>query len=201
MHIFLDEAERDILVIAAVVTDRPKELKNVLHRTRATKLPKRLRAAAEIKASQATEKFKRAFYARLANLQEPRLYAIHLNKKKIPTHLKGKEGLLYLRMVIALLESCPLKTAREIYVYPDKRPLKGVSQAGFIISLTQHFGVNLARQTRFEVYPRNSHDDLGVQAADFVAHAFFQKYQHGDATWYQHIKPLIKKELDALKAL
>ena len=43
MHIYLDESERDVLVIAAVVTDRPKELKNVLRRTRARKLPKRLR--------------------------------------------------------------------------------------------------------------------------------------------------------------
>jgi len=203
MHIYLDEAERDILVIAAVVTHHPKELKNVLRRTRARKLPKRLRAGPEIKASQATDKFKRYFYTHLARLKEPRIYAIILDKRKIPPPLKGKEGLIYIRMVIGLLEACPLEEAMEIYVYPDKRPLKGVSQAGFVTSLLQHFGIRLSRDrpVRFAVYPRSSAEDPGVQVADFVAYALFRKHQYGDRTWYDLLRPLIRKELEALQVL
>ena len=133
MHIYIDESERDFLVIAAVMTHRPKELKNIMRRTRERRLPKRLRAQTEIKAQKATDKFKRYFYTRLAELSEPKLFCIFLDKSKIPPHLLGKEGLLYVRMVVSLLESCGLEAQRQIYVYPDKKPLKKLSESSFVV--------------------------------------------------------------------
>lgn len=201
MYIYLDESELDLLVIVAVVTNAPKELKNIMRRTRQRRLPKQLRAQSEIKAQRATDKFKRYFYTRLAEFDDAKLFSIQLDKSKIPAHLVGKEGLVYVRMVIALLEACGLEHRREIYVYPDKRPLKKVSESAFVTTLEQHFGVNFSEQTRFEVHMTDSQTDLGVQVADFVASAFFSKYQHDNDEWYEIIKPLIVKELNALEVL
>jgi len=190
MHIYLDESENPLdgtLVIAAVATEQHKELANVMERARKNKLPKKLRAKAEIKASAATDKFKRYFYRHLAQLSEPRIYSISMNKSKIPPHLHGKEGLLYVRMVIRLLEACPLRESRQLFVYPDQRPLKGVSQAGFVTSLQQHFGVKLDDRTRFEVYPRDSEKDPGVQVADFLANAIYQHIEGKNDEWYELI--------------
>lgn len=201
MNIYTDESENGTLLIAAVVTKQHRELMNIMRRTRQRKLPKKLRAKAEIKASQATDKFRRYFYTHLAALQEPRLYSIYIDKTKIPPHLRGKEGLLYVRMMIRLLEACPLTETNQIYVYPDRKPLKGVSQAGFITSLKQHFAIHLEGPTQFEVYPRSSQEDPGIQVADFVAYAFYQHYERANDQWYDLLKPLIQKELDALEVL
>lgn len=201
MYIYVDESELDYLVIVAAVTRRPKELKNIMRRARQRRLPKQLRAHAEIKAQRATDKFKRYFYTNLAAFDEVKLFAIYLDKAHIPHHLMGKEGLVYVRMVISLLEACGLEDRHEIYVYADKRPLKKLSEAAFVAILEQHFGVSFLEQTRFEVHITDSQTDPGVQVADFVANALFAKYQHGNTQWYDIIKPLIVKELNAAEEL
>lgn len=201
MYIYIDESEGDVLVIVAVVTDHPKELKNVLKRTRHAKLAKRLRTEGELKAARASDKFKRHLYTHLADLKEPRIYTIQINKKKIPRHLQDKGGFLYLSMMMALLEACIPKKTTEIFVYPDKRPLKDVLPIGLVTTLSHHFQMKFSRATRFEVHPTDSQTDLGVQVADFVANAMFQKYEHGNMEWSDMIKKLVVEEIDALKVL
>ena len=201
MYIYIDESEGDILVIAAVVTDKPKELKNVMRRTQQRKLQRKNPVHAEIKATDATDKFKGYFYKHLARLEEPRIYSIRIDKQRIPRHLRSEQGLLYLRMVIALLEQAVPKEARNVLVFYDRRPLKGVPPSAIVATLAQKFRVRFDQPVRFEAYPTDSTEDLGIQVADFVSHALFQKYQRGNTEWYDVIKKMISKEIDALKVL
>ena len=43
--------------------------------------------------------------------------------------------------------------------------------------------------------------DEGIQVADFATYAFYQKYQHGNARWYNLIRPRIRREINALSLL
>lgn len=201
MDIYLDDSERGFWVVSAVLTEKPRALKKVMRRTKKAKLPPRQRAVAEVKASRAMDKFKRYFYAHLARLTDPTICCIYLDKTKIPEHLRGQEGLIYLRMVITLLELADITRYQQIYLYLDEKPLKGMTQQAFLVALKAHFAASFQRPTRFEVLIRNSQEDEGIQVADFVAHAFFVKYQYGNTQWSDLLKPLVKWELDATQVL
>ena len=201
MYIYLDEAERDVWVVAAIVTDAPRALTKLIRRSKKAKLPKKHQRFAEMKASQATDKFKRYLFTHLARLKDLQLYCIYLHKRDIPEHLRGQEGLIYLRMVIALLEQVGLTQSLQIYLYPDEKPLKGMTRQAFLITLKAHFAASFTRATRFEIVPRSSHEDEGIQAADFVTHAFFRKHQYQDTQWYDLVKPLVREEVNAAQVL
>lgn len=201
MHIYIDESEGDVLIIVAVVTDQPKRLKNVMRRTQERKLPKKQQTHNEIKATDATDKFKRYFYEHLAQLEASRIYSIHIEKKRLPKHLRGQEGLLYVRMVVELLKHAVPSDALRVFVFYDRRPLKAVPPASLVTTLGQEFGVRLDRPVRFEVFPTDSTTDAGIQVADFISHALFQKYQHRNTEWYDAIKKLVVREIDARAVL
>lgn len=48
---------------------------------------------------------------------------------------------------------------------------------------------------------QDSHEDSGIQCADFVCHAFYQKHQHGNSRWYEMIAGNVAGEVNAKDVL
>jgi len=65
---------------------------------------------------------------------------------------------------------------------------------GLVYRGLARLALGLPGNAHLEVYHRDSTTDWGVQTADFVCWALYQKYQHGDTGWYEMIEAQIKTE-------
>lgn len=202
MYVYLDEAgsikskggERKYFVVTTFTTNNPKAVEVCLRRAKRNKSPKKLRRLAEIKASKAPPKYKRYFYQHLSQL-DVEIYSVILDTKKAPKHLRSEEGVLYLHLVKTVLEQCRLEQSQTIHLFLDKRQLKGLTRESFNAALKERFSLDFAKPTRFEINHLDSTTNNGVQVADLIAHAVFQKYQHENSEWYDLIEERIKGEI------
>ncbi len=49
---------------------------------------------------------------------------------------------------------------------------------------------------KYRILHHQSRSHYGLQVADYCCWAIFQKWQTGESTWYDRIKPAIRRELD-----
>lgn len=203
MYIFLDESgnlktnrpEGEYFVISIIMISHPKQLEVLVRRTKQAKLSRKQRSrTAEVKASKATDKFKKYFYERFPNLNLE-VYAIVYDVLKTPEQLRDKQGLIYLHLTKELLKQANIKKDQEIYLYLDKRSLKGITHLEFDTSLKEEFVVDFKRPTRFEIYHVDSRTHNGIQAADFISHAIYEKYQKEYSKWYDLIRDKIREPI------
>ena len=189
---------KDYFVLVLLSTKDIKDLKILLRKTKKAKLSKReRRKSTEIKASLATDKFKKYFYTRLQALTSVKIYILFLQMRDIPLHMRKKEGLIYLRMMQALLKLAKVEKFHIINLTLDKRTLKGISREAFDLALQEEFGGSFKKQRFFCVHHVDSTESYMVQIADFVAHAAYQKYQRHNLKWHAYIKNLIETEINA----
>lgn len=204
MYIFLDEAgnltdsKDDYFTLVGVFTSNPKPLRKLIQRTRRAKLsPRGRRKNPEIKASKATDKYKKYLYERLTKLQNFEVFGLYLKVSDIPSHMRGKEGLIYLRMTEELLKLGSVEKYDNVNLIMDRRSLKGITQNAFNTAIYEEFAASFKRPKLFNVYHIDSQKDKGIQICDFVIHAIYQKYQRQNADWYKIIENKIAKIEDA----
>ncbi len=65
---------------------------------------------------------------------------------------------------------------------------------GLVYRGLARLALGLPGNAHLEVYHRDSTTDWGVQAADLVCWALYQKYQYGNTGWYEMIEAQIKTE-------
>ncbi|MEA3339094.1 MAG: DUF3800 domain-containing protein [Chloroflexota bacterium] len=75
------------------------------------------------------------------------------------------------------------------YLSLDRRHLQGITRPDFDDHLRARLALGLPGNAYLEVYHRDSTTDVGLQAVDFACWALYQKYQRGDASWYEMIEP------------
>lgn len=204
-------------VVGALLVLDPRLPRQILRRAKRHRLSSEERTIPEISARAASSEFKQYFYKRLgAPLKKLKkaplieLYSIRASQSVLSVP-RERVGLFQLRMVQALLEGCDLWRFREVFVYHNLPSLRYVSEKAFHAGLAQ--GVRLRRGTNLDVWEHAAvwtrqvglaEDHLvdeGIQVADFATHAFYQKYQHGNARWYNLIRPRIRREINALSLL
>ncbi len=213
-YIYLDHAARNHStsgqwVVGALLVLDPRLPRQILHRAKRHRLSSDDREVAETTARQASSAFKQYFYRRLGASgglkKRPlvELYGIRASHAVLDIH-RDKVGLFQLRMVQALLGACDLGRFREVFVYYNLPSLHQVSEEEFRAGLLQ--GVRHGKGTSLEVWEHASVwsrpdgallVDEGIQVADFVTYALYQKYQHGSARWYSLIRPRIRREINA----
>jgi hypothetical protein len=203
LYIYADEAgnfsgKRDAhFVLAAFSTDTPRATRKVFLTTRQTKLPKRFRSYAEVRFSDVNvpRSFKIKVLERLC-AEDIGVYALILHKEGMPANLRGREeGLFYCRLVGELLELSPVESATQVRVLLDRRRLKNLTREQFNADLQARLA-KVAPNVRIEIEHIDSTTNVNIQIADFIAGAFFQKYERGDDEFYRALEHCIKVEVE-----
>jgi hypothetical protein len=203
IYLFSDESgdligrQDDYFILACVATNEPKHLRAAMRRARHAKQTRKEHAgAAEIKASHATDKFKSYFYRQLTKV-DCELFCLYLKISDIPQALRPDTGLIFLRMTEQLLHLAGISAYRQVYFHKDRRSLKGLTTREYDTALKAVFLPHFKRPTRLEIFHQASHEDSGIQCADFICHAFYRKYRHHDEEWYRLISSKIAREENA----
>jgi hypothetical protein len=197
-------------VIGALLVLDPRLPRQLLRRTKRHRLPPAQLQVPEIAAREATDDFREYLYKLLASRKGRGLeaYSIHVSQGLLQG--KGdKVGLFQLGLIQTLLSACDLWRFQEVFVYQNLPSLQGVSAKAFRNGLQG--GPWLSQETRLRVWAHNSAwdqgalpvghprilPDEGLQVADFLVHAFFQKYQYRNRRLIKLIEPIVQREIDA----
>ena len=206
----LEPTPRGQWVISALLVLDPRLPRQLLRRTKRHRLPAKQLGVPEIQARKATDDFREYLYKLLASRKDRGLeaYSIRVNHGLLRS--KGdKVGRFQLGLIQALLNACDLGRFPEVLVYQNLPSLQGLSEKAFRNGLQS--GPWLPKETRLRVWEHNpawdqgpppvGHPrilpDEGLQVADFLAHAFFQKYQHRNGGLVKLVEPIVRREIDA----
>ena len=113
-------------------------------------------------------------------LQEDRRFypelLTHLLKLVLPIELDGGEA----EKVIVITDTIPVNKKRRAIERGVRTALRGTLPPGM----------------KYRILHHQSRSHYGLQVADYCCWAIFRKWQTGERTWYDRIKPAIRRELD-----
>ncbi|TSC97113.1 MAG: hypothetical protein CEN88_167 [Candidatus Berkelbacteria bacterium Licking1014_2] len=190
----LSKKSTKTVIIAASFLNSPKELSIWFKRIKRRKLDKKLRKHSEIKAAAAPKKFLDYFYQHANADLTFSVYAVIIDKNKIPLKLKREEGIVYLQSIEQLLKISQPEMDKVMFWYFDRRPIKNIGWE----TLRQNIRARLLLLSTnprplIEVHHLDSIRSLNIQFADFIAYAVFQSVENNDNRWFKIIKSHIKK--------
>lgn len=125
-----------------------------------------------------------------------KLMTIYLDKSKIYTRLRDEKHVLYNYIVNILLDRI---MSRRLVSKKDGVVLVA-SRRETNKFLNENFRDYLSRQvennhgTKFKVEIKTPAEEKCLQAVDIVSWSIFKKYEYGDASYYQTLKPIIVEE-------
>ena len=100
----------------------------------------------------------------------------HLLKLVLPIELDGGEA----EKVIVITDTIPVNKKRRAIERGVRTALHGTLPPGM----------------KYRILHHQSRSHYGLQVADYCCWAIFRKWQTGESTWYDRIKPAIRRELD-----
>lgn len=208
MHIYLDESgdltkgKEKFFIVGSFTIGDPVRIRNAFRRFQRRKFPKKLRYLQEIKFSNPSIDDKlRLRTIQNVSQQDVRIFYTYLKKQNIPeqyrkAHRIHESGKLYTQIVGDTLELYLPITEKELWVFHDPRPLKGVSWAEFSYDLRNRLLPNLPAKARLEIKRLDSKHSPLIQVADWICGAlarYHEKKKHGKE-FYLILKNNIIKE-------
>jgi hypothetical protein len=125
-----------------------------------------------------------------------RIMAIVLNKNQVYTKLQNEKAVLYNYITNILIDRIVQKkllpVQQRIHLIASRRETSKFLNLNFKNYLEQQ--VQNKHLIDFEVQIKKPHEEKGLQAVDFVSWAIFRKYEYGDDSYYNIVKPLIIEE-------
>ena len=193
MHgfIFIDESGdlglkgSDYLVLAALLVEDCRPLDRIIKNMRRNKFRKELRNAMEIKANKSSDALRAHMLTKLGEVKNARVLYMVLEKKRILSeYLVNNKHKLYNFVAGKLAKNIPLsESAVEIHI--DLSKGKQLLQQDF----NEHFIRNLNNpKARVAIFHSYSHSWSGLQFADLLAWACFQKFEHRNSTYIDLVK-------------
>jgi len=189
MFIYIDESgnlsapkgERYFVLAALLVKDE-RTPKRLIRKAKKRGFPKKLWQLPEVKGRESSGRFLHFLLGDLSR-EDVGVGILVADVRKIPRHLRGKEGLLYLKLSQLLLEECRASEYSPLILKFDRKPLTGITREGFNTALRERFVIT-PKPKRFEIYHHDSTEDAGLQIVHHIAWSTYQKYQHNDRRWY-----------------
>lgn len=198
MYIYLDESgdlgfsERSskYLVISVIVTAKPYEIERCVKNTRNRKLKKAMRTIPEIKFYRTNREI-RMYLLKCLSKTDAEIAYIVLEKAQVYDNLRHHKDKLYNYVIGFLLRRYFFRlNGEQITLIVDKH-----HQNRQIIDNFNKYIPYKTDSTNKNIDLRIAHADSQrdkcLQATDFVAGAIFQKYEHGDNTYYRQIEEMI----------
>ncbi|MDO8428195.1 MAG: DUF3800 domain-containing protein [Candidatus Diapherotrites archaeon] len=191
--VFIDESGdlgingSNYLILAAVIVTEYKSLDRILKNMRRHKFKKELRKASEIKANQSSDAVVKYMLEKLNEVKTLKVFYIVLEKKKILSeYLKNNKDKLYNYVAGKLAKNIILE-GNQIEIRIDKSKGKQLLQNDF----NNYFLKNLKlkdSKIKPKIFHSNSHSWSGLQFADVLAWACFQKFEHNNSEFIDLIK-------------
>jgi hypothetical protein len=180
-------------VIATAEVSNPLIAERVIKRVR-KKLKKKEKSISEFKFSRSDEKI-RNFVLKEAVKAEMNFSAIVLDKKMVYQYLKDKKDVLHNYLTGFLAESLSYyEDETDFRIVVDKFIMRKEKRDEFNSYLHRRLQ-NFCKAKIFEVIHESSEQHAGLQIADFVAGAVFQKYERQKEDYYSIIRPKMRLEL------
>ncbi len=182
-HMYIDESGdlglcgSKYLVLSALLVDNPAELSRIIKNMRRNKFRKQLKKANEIKANKSSDKIIRHMLMKLNDVQGARVFYIVLEKKKIYSEfLKNNKDKLY-NYVAGKLARNIILNGNNFEIRIDKSKGKHLLRMDFNKYFLQNLNEN-SNIGKITIHHSYSHAWSGLQFADVLAWACFQKFEH-----------------------
>lgn len=192
-YVFIDESGdlgargSRYLILAALILGDDSPLKRIIKNMRRHKFRKELAKASEIKANHSSKPVIEHLLAQLNKLKNVKIVYVVLEKKKLVNdYLRNDKHKLYNYVAGKLAKN--LNPANEqVIVRIDKSKGKQVLQEDFNASFKESLpkGCDKSRVTIFHSY---SQAWVGLQFADVLAWACFQKFEHSNSAFIDLIE-------------
>ncbi|MFH1199800.1 MAG: DUF3800 domain-containing protein [Candidatus Micrarchaeota archaeon] len=175
------------LVLAALAVDDPAPLKRIIKNMRRNKFKKELRKASEIKANKSSVEVRKHMLAKLNEVQDARICYVVLEKKKLLSdYLKSDKNKLYNYVAGKLARTLEIG-GFDVEIRIDKSKGKPLLRQDF----NDYFRRNLllgSPGAKVVIEHSYSQAWAGLQFADMLAWACFQKFEHSDSEYVDLVK-------------
>jgi len=179
------------LVIAGIACSDLMSLRRAVMRTRKS-LGKKLQDIPELKARHTPAKIITGFLIRLAEL-DIQVYAVILDKHSAKQPADAESG--YRRVYVEAIKQVVADHPRSSIVM-DQRYTKSSLREKLVNTIL--IGAS-SPDVALSLVFADSQQEPALQAADAVVWSIFQKYERGDATFYNIVATRIEKEILLLK--
>jgi len=170
------------LVLSALLVDNPLDLDRIIKNMRRNKFRKQLKKAHEIKANKSSDEIRRYMLDKLNEVKNATIFYIVLEKKKIfSAFLKNNTDKLY-NYVAGKLGGYIILENIDVEIRIDKSKGKQLLRDDF----DRYFLRNLKENSRcgkITISHSYSHSWSGIQFADILAWACFQKFEHNNSEY------------------
>ena len=184
-YLFIDESGdlgingSRYLVLSCLIVSDEKSLERIIKNARRHTFKKQLRKACEIKANKSSPEVIKHFLKKLNEVADARVIYIVLEKKKVfSRYLQDNKHKLYNYVAGKLARYLELE-GHHVIMRIDKSKGKQMLQEDF----NSYFENNLKRYSKvahLEIHHSYSQSWDGLQYADLLAWAMFQKFEHGN---------------------
>ena len=188
-YVYIDEsgdlgaAGSKYLILSALIVFDYAPLDRVIKNMRRNKFRKELSKAAEIKACHSSDDIRRHMLCKIGEISGAKAMYVVLEKKKIYSeYLKNDKNKLYNYVAGKLAKN--LETEDDLDIRIDKSKGKQLLQQDF----NNYFCKILASNAKITINHSHSHAWAGLQFADVLAWACFQKFEHSDSTFIDLVK-------------
>lgn len=175
------------LILAGLMTQKPKILDRIIKNMRRNKFKKELRKANEIKANNSSNEVRKYMLERLNNIESAKIVYVVLEKKKLYSeYLKNDKNKLYNYVAGKLARQIVLQDT-DVEIRVDKSKGRQLLREDF----NAHFLKNLNEKSSIRkatIEHSYSHAWSGLQFADLLAWACFQKFEHGNSEFVDVLK-------------
>jgi hypothetical protein len=189
-YIYIDESGdlgtggSNYLVLSALLVNKPKELDRIIKNMRRNKFKKELKKASEIKANSSSDEVRRHMLLKLNETADTKIFYIVLEKKKLYSkYLRDNKHKLY-NYVAGKLARQIILNDLDVEIKIDKSKGKQLLREDF----NNHFLKNLNEKSKVRkatIEHSYSHSWSGLQFADMLAWACFQKFEHNNSEFVE----------------
>lgn len=192
-HLYIDESGylghvgSHYLVLAALLVDDPKLLDRIIKNMRRNKFKKELKKASEIKGDKSSNAIRTHMLQKLNDVHGAKIFCIVLEKKKLfSDFLKNDKHKLYSYVAGKLARNIALNNI-DILIKIDKSKGKQMLREDFNVYFTKCL-LEKSRTLNITIEHGYSHAWSGLQFADMLAWACFQKFEHNNSAYVDLIK-------------
>lgn len=175
------------LILAALMIQEPKMLDRIIKNMRRNKFKKELRKANEIKANNSSDGVRKYMLEKLNSIEGTKIFYIVLEKKKLYSeYLKNNKNKLYNYVAGKLARQIVLQDI-DVEIRVDKSKGRQLLREDF----NAHFLKNLNEKSNIRkvtIEHSYSHAWSGLQFADLLAWACFQKFEHENSEFVDVLK-------------
>ena len=202
IYVYIDEsgdlgfrgASSKYFIMAAVATEKPKEIGRKFKKVRSRLLKKRYRNIPEFKFSESDE-FIREKVLETINSLDVEIWFLIVEKEKVYPKLKNDTSLLYNYFAGSLMSPLKRYSGKEIHIRID-RSLNRTKRDRFNDYLHKRknwLETRIGEINLKSIEHVDSKKEAGIQVADFVAGAAFQKFERGNGEYIEKIQEKIIK--------